>query len=46
VHVVQLPGGEAFRVRTFGTAAGTVAPELVAEVLKHTSHIQVWNLAN
>jgi hypothetical protein len=42
VHVVQLPGGECFRVRTRGAAA----PELVAEVLKHTSHIQVWNLAD
>ena len=42
VHVVQLPGGDAFRVRTFRTEA----PELVAEVLKHTSHIQIWNLAD
>ena len=42
VHVVQLPGADSFRVRTRGTAA----PELVAEVLKQTSHIQVWNLAD
>ncbi len=42
VHVVHLPGGEAFQVRTFGNTA----PELVAEVLKRTSHIQVWNLAD
>lgn len=42
VHVVHLPGGEAFRVRTFGVGA----PQLVAEVLKRTSHIQVWNLAD
>jgi hypothetical protein len=42
VHVVHLPGGESFRVRTFGAAA----PQLVAEVLKRTSHIQVWNLAD
>lgn len=41
VHVAHLPGGETFRVRTFGSAA----PQLVAEVLKCTSHIQVWNLA-
>jgi hypothetical protein len=39
---VQLPGGAAFRVRTCGTAA----PELVAEVLKQTCHLQVWNLAD
>jgi hypothetical protein len=42
VQVVQLPGGEAFRVRTFGISA----PQLVAEVLKRASHIQVWNLAD
>ena len=42
VHVVHLPGGEAFRVRTFGTSA----PDLVAEVLKCTSHIKVWHLAD
>ena len=42
VHVVQLPGGEAFRMRTYGTTA----PDLVAEVLKQTSHIQVWSLAD
>jgi hypothetical protein len=40
VHVVQLPGGEWFRVRTFGTAA----PDLVADVLKHVSHLQNWHL--
>lgn len=42
VHVVHLPGGDSYRVRTFGASA----PELVAEVLKRTSHIQVWNLAD
>ena len=42
VHVVHLHGGETFRVRTFGS----VAPDLVAEVLKRTSHIQIWNLAD
>jgi hypothetical protein len=42
VHVVQLPGAEAFRVRTYGSAA----PEIVAEVLRGTSHIQIWNLAD
>lgn len=42
VHVIHLPGGGVFRVRSFGTAA----PELVAEVLKHTSSIQIWNLAD
>jgi hypothetical protein len=42
IHVVHLPGGGSFRVRTFGTGA----PELVAEVLKRTSHIQIWNLAD
>ena len=42
VHVVHLPGGDSFRVRTFGTSA----PELVAEVLKRTCHIQAWNLAD
>lgn len=42
VHLVHLPGGESFRVRTFGVAA----PRLVAEVLKRTSHIQVWNLTD
>lgn len=42
VHVVQLPGGGTFRVRICGTSA----PDLVAEVLKQTSHIQVWNLAD
>ncbi len=42
VHVVHLPGGQAYRLRTFGAPA----PEVVAEVLKQTSHIQVWNLAD
>ena len=42
VHVVHLPGGEAFQARTFGTSA----PDLVAEVLKCTSHITVWHLAD
>ncbi len=42
IHVVHLPGGEAYRLRTFGASA----PEVVAEVLKQTSHIQVWNLAD
>jgi hypothetical protein len=42
VHVAHLPGGDRARVRTFGTPA----PELVAEVLKRTSHIQIWNLAD
>jgi hypothetical protein len=42
VHVVHLPGGETFRVRTYGTAAR----DLVAEVLARTSRVQVWNLAD
>ncbi len=42
IHVVHLPAAEAFRVRTFGTPA----PDLVAEVLTRTSHIQIWNLAD
>jgi hypothetical protein len=42
VHVVHLPGAEAFRVRTQGSAA----LELVAAVLRSTSHLQVWNLAD
>ena len=42
VHVAHLPGGDRVRVRTFGIPA----PELVAEVLKRTSHIQIWNLAD
>jgi hypothetical protein len=42
VHVVHLPGGDICRVRTFGVAA----PDLVTEVLKRTSHIQIWNLAD
>ena len=42
IHIVGLPGGDAFKVRSFGTAA----PRLVAEVLQRISHIQVWNLAD
>jgi hypothetical protein len=42
VHVVHLPGGDSFQVRT----SGAPAPDLVAEVLKRTSHIQIWNLAD
>jgi hypothetical protein len=42
VHVVHLPGGESFRTRTFGTPA----PSLVAEVLKRTSHIQIWTFTD
>jgi hypothetical protein len=42
IHVVHLPGGETFRVRTLGSAA----PDLVAAVLQRTSHIQVWNWAD
>jgi hypothetical protein len=42
VHVVHLPGGGSFQVRTYGRPA----PDLVAEVLKRTSHIQIWNLAD
>jgi len=40
--VVQLPETAAFRVRTFGTPA----PDLVSAVLKRTSHIQIWHLAD
>ena len=42
VHVVHLPGGGSFRVRTVGAPA----PDFVAEVLKQTSHLQVWSLAD
>jgi hypothetical protein len=42
VHVVHLPGGDTYRLRTFGTPA----PEFVEEVLKRTSHIRIWNLAD
>jgi hypothetical protein len=42
VHIVHLAGGGSFRLRTFGTSA----PALVAEVLRHTSHVQVWNLSD
>lgn len=41
VHVVHLPGGPSFQVRTYGTPA----PSLVAEILKRTSSIQLWNQA-
>jgi len=37
-----LPGGGSFKVRTLGGAA----LDLLAEVLKRTSHIQIWNLAD
>jgi hypothetical protein len=42
VHVVHLPSGGSFRARTFGTPA----PDFVTEVLKQTSHLQVWSLAD
>jgi hypothetical protein len=42
VHVVHLSGRASFLVRTLGTPA----PDLVVEVLKRTSHIQIWNLAD
>lgn len=42
IHVVHLPGGDRFRVRTLGSPA----PDLVADVLKRTSHIQTWQLAD
>jgi hypothetical protein len=42
VHVVHLPGAGDFQVRTFGSPS----PDLVAEVLKRTSHIQIWNPAD
>jgi hypothetical protein len=42
VHVVHLPGGNTFRCRTFGDSAS----RLIEEVLRCTSHIQVWNLAD
>lgn len=42
VHVVHLPGGDAFQIRSFGPES----LELVVEVLKRTSHIQIWNLAD
>lgn len=38
IHVVHLPGGNRFRVRTFGATALS----FVAEVLTRTSHIQSW----
>jgi hypothetical protein len=41
IHVVHLPGGNSFRVRSFGATA----PDLVAEVLTRTTHIQTWALA-
>jgi hypothetical protein len=42
VHIVHLPGGELFRVRTFGTSA----PSLVAEILKRTSSVQIWTFTD
>lgn len=42
VHVVHLPESGVFQTRTFGVAA----PGLIAEVLQHTSHIQIWQLAD
>jgi hypothetical protein len=42
VHVIHLPGGPTFQARTFGRPA----PSLLADVLKQTSHIQVWHLAD
>lgn len=42
VHVVHLPGPGTFEVRTLGSPS----PGLVAEILKHTSHIQIWHLAD
>ena len=42
VHVVHLPGGATFKTRTVGVSA----PDLVAEVLKRTSHLQVWSLSD
>ena len=42
IHVAHLPGAGDGRIRSFGTPA----PDLVAEVLKRVSHIQIWNLAD
>ena len=42
IQVVHLTGGGTHKVRTFGTSA----PDLVAEVLKRISDIQIWNLAD
>ena len=42
IHAVHLLAAGVFRMRTFGCPA----PDLVAEVLKRTSHIQSWNLAD
>ena len=42
VHVVHLPGTGIFQARTWGTPA----PDFVAEVLRHASLIQIWNLAD
>jgi hypothetical protein len=42
IHVVHLPGGDSFRVRSIGTAA----PDLVTLVLERTCHIRIWNLAD
>jgi hypothetical protein len=38
VHVVHLPGGPHYRVRTFGRPE----PGLVVEVLRRVSSVQVW----
>ena len=42
IHVIHLPGGDSFQVRTYGRPAS----DLVAEVLKRTSHIQTWHPAD
>jgi hypothetical protein len=41
VHVVHLPGENRFQART----SDIQAPELIIEVLKRTSHIQTWQMA-
>lgn len=42
IHVVHLPAAGSFQVRTFGVPS----PDLVGEVLKRTSQIQIWHLAD
>jgi hypothetical protein len=42
VHLVHLPGGDRFQVRTYGHPGG----EVVRAVLARTSHIQVWHQAD
>jgi hypothetical protein len=42
IHVVHLPGGDSFRIRSYGFPA----PDLVTRVLERTSHIQIWNQAD